>query len=344
MIGAAILLMTLSLSANSWGQAPKPPATAPNPQVPPEPKLHTLTEILQIMEASPLLYDYGSVPDSVAEKDDSSRRPVLRDKQYVKVVNGRPALVEYTITPEVQQQLDLLNESNQAKNYAMSLGFSRKMLELDSTFNYARTLIGDAFYLLEQYDSAIYWLRSSITHNYADYEAHWFLADALLASHDTTGAIRELTLAHVLNVNASLLEQSLTEYRKLKGRTFGEWEFRPHVKLEKKADTVFVRYDAKSEGYALVKAVWAYEPGYSEKMLGRKPDQVSFRMLEEREAVGCDRETDTALNRRLERIERAGYFDEFLLYEIAARRYPEWIPTMPHELIRRIAEYVDKFR
>jgi len=336
---AAMLFATSGLS-----QSPNSPTPRSNPQVQPEPQLHTLSEIFQIMKDSPLLYDYGPVADSIAAKEDSSKRPVLRGKQYVKKVDGRPTLVEFTVTPEVQQQLDLLNESNQAKNYSLSLGFSRKILELDSTYSYARTLIGDAFYLLEQYDSSIYWLKNSIKHNFADYEAHWFLADALLAKNDTTGAIKELTLAHVLNVNASLLQQSLGEYRKLKGRTFDEWDFRPYAKLEKKADTVFARYGANREGYALVKAVWAYEPGYAERMLGRKPDQVSFRMLEEREAVRCARESDSALNKRLAKIERAGYFDEFLLYEIAARRYPEWVPTMPQNLIVRIAEYVDKFR
>ncbi len=338
-----ILVTLLITTAISSAQSPKPvtpPSTPPSAPV----QLHTLSEILQIMKESPLLYDYGLEADSVVANEKQPSRPVLRSRQYVGKVNRQPSLVEYNVTPEVQQQLDLLNESNQAKNYSLSLGFSRKMLDLDSTFNPARTLIGDAFYLMEQYDSALYWLRSSVKHNFADFEAHWFLADALLATHDTVGAIKELTLAHVLNVNAGLLQQSLGEYRKLKGRTFDGEEFRPYVKLEKKADTVFVRYAAHQEGYALVKAVWAYEPGYAERMLGRKPDQVSFRMLEEREAVRCARESDSVIDKRLAKIEKAGYFDEFLLYEIAARRYPEWIPTMPQPLIKRIAEYVDKFR
>ena len=340
----AFLLAAILCAAGSWGQTPEPPAPKGNPQVQPQPQLHTLNEVLKIMTDSRLTYDYGSVPDSIGANQEPPARPVLRSKQYVKKVNGRPSLVEFTVTPEVQQQLNLINESNLARNYPFSLDFSRKALDLDSTYDYARTLIGDAFYLLEQYDSAIYWLKSSIKHNFADYEAHWFLADALLAKNDTAGALKELTLAHVLNVNASLLRQSLGEYRKLKGRTFDEREFRPYVKIEKKADTVFVRYNAEGEGYALVKAVWAYEPGYAERMLGRKPDQVGFRMLEEREAVLCARETDSALNQHLAKIEKAGYFDEFLLYEIAAPQFPEWVPTMPKDLIVRIAEYVDRFR
>ena len=335
---AIFALLTPALIAQPLQQ---PSAKGPTPS---QPQLHSLVEILQIMKDSKLLYDYGPVADSIAAKQEAPKRPVLRSRQHVQKVNGRPTLVEYTVTPEVQQQLDFLNEANLAKNYTLSLSFSRKMLDLDSAFQPARTLIGDAFYLLQEYDSAIVWLRDAIKHNFADYEAHWFLADALLAKADTAGAMRELTLAHVLNVNASLLEQSLGEYRKLKGREFLSWEFRPYVDLRLTADTVFARYNARGEGYALVKAVWQYEPGYAEKMLGRKPDQVSFRMLEEREAVQCARETDSALNKRLTRIENAGYFEEFLLYEIAAKRFPEWIPTMPRDLIDRIADYVDKFR
>lgn len=340
------LCVLLFAAGHGWTQTPASPKKQPpsQPPSPPQQQLHTLAEIIQIMKDSKLLYDFGAIPDSVASEKNEQRRPVLRSRQHIQKVNGRPTLVEYTVTPEVQQQLDLLNESNLAKNYSLSLGFSRKMVELDSSFNPARTLIGDAFYLLQEYDSAIYWLRESTKHNFADYEAHWFLADAMLAKHDTAGAMRELTLAHVLNVNANLLTQSLGDYRKLKGRELSEWEFRPYVSIHQTGDTVFARYSARGEGYALVKAVWQYEPGYAEKMLGRKPDQVSFRMLEEREAVQCARETDSLLNKKLIKIERAGYFEEFLLYEIAAKRFPEWIPTLPRNIINRIVEYVDKFR
>jgi tetratricopeptide (TPR) repeat protein len=340
--------ITLMFAFTASAQTPAPASTqvtAPKPKdtTTAQTRLHTYDEFMVIIKNSQLSYDYGEVDDSVAAKRPDTTRPVLGNRLRIRKIKGVPELVPYTESPQIKEQLELLNQSNFAKNYRMSLGFSEKMLQLDTNYNPARTMIGDAYYLLEMYDSSIYWLRSSIKHNYPAYEAHWFLADALLRKGDSAEAMKELTIAHVLNVNSGLLRESLKDYRKGFKRPMEEWGVRPYFTLSKKADTVYVRYSKGWEGYAIAKAVWRYEPGYAESQLGHKPDGATFRMFEEREALFAAQSKNEDLQKRMSVISRAGYIDEFLLYEMAAPHFPNWIVTMPKSIILRLAEYVDKF-
>jgi tetratricopeptide (TPR) repeat protein len=350
-----LLVFLLIGSSQSFGQKGDsiPPSRGRKPTTPWLPKKDTakrerhknqLDELIKVMEASKLTYDYQSVPDSVFANKPAPQFLVLNNKLHVVTENGVRKLVEYPQSDGVKQYLDEINKSNKAKNYQSTLENSRALLEFDSTFGYARTLIGDAFFLLQEYDSAIAWFKKSIKFNYADFQAHWYLADAYLRKNDSNMAVKELTIAHLLNINDGQIRISLIKFRKELKRPMNEKIIVPLYEITKQADTVTIRYPKRWEGYALAKAVWAYEPGYAQAKLGKVPDTAKFRMLEEMEAMVCEASTDSTIIPRLNQIINEHFFQEFMLYEIAGPRYPEWIATLPENQILRLADYIDLYR
>jgi tetratricopeptide (TPR) repeat protein len=138
----------------------------------------------------------------------------------------------------------------------------------DTTYFFALTLIGDCFYNLGDYENAIFYFDKAMARNFIDYDAHWFKADALKNLGDMDGALREITIAHLLNVNHESLNMVLRRYREIIGRPWKEMNFEPWYELEISGDSVFVKADPGWLGYASVKALWKYEPGYAESMIG----------------------------------------------------------------------------
>jgi hypothetical protein len=107
-------------------------------------------------------------------------------------------------------------------------------------------------------------------------------------------------------------------------------------------DTVYVTADVDWIGYAMVKAVWKYEPKYAIKMLGFDPTGSTYVMQEEREGVIAALTTNKKLG-FLSPVIDQGYLDDFIMYDIVAPRYPQEIAILSKEQILRLVGYVDKF-
>ena len=93
-------------------------------------------------------------------------------------------------------------------------------------------------------------------------------------------------------------------------------------------------------GYVLVKALWKYEPGYSEKMFGPGYEYQLVCFLEEKEAIG----SLLAHNKKIGYIEQIiddGFINEFILYEIVLKKSPNTLLPLQRDLFMRVVNYVD---
>lgn len=78
-------------------------------------------------------------------------------------------------------------------------------------------------------------------------------------------------------------------------------------------------------------------------MLDRPRESLAVVWAEEKEAIMMLLMNKDRFPRITEIVDR-GFFQEFVLYEITARKHPSVLASLPRENFIRIAEYVDTFR
>jgi tetratricopeptide (TPR) repeat protein len=203
-------------------------------------------------------------------------------------------------------------------------------------------MIGDTYYNMGQYENAKTFLLQSIEKNFISYQAHWFLSDTYYKIGDIDSALKEITIAHLLNVNNQGIQKGIRYYRTKLQRPWKEWTFDPQYNLSKDGDKVTIKASEEWLGYALVKALWAYEPGYVESMLGEPRGTRMVVWPEEQEAVVVLMAANNKF-KNIEEVFEKGYFTEFITYEMLGKKYPDALVLMPREAFMRIVEYVNAF-
>jgi tetratricopeptide (TPR) repeat protein len=302
--------------------------------------IHEPRELLQIAEKSSVLYLIELLPEDTLLEEEGLT--VLPPDYYRDTSGGDITLMKYETSDPVEALLATAEGAFGAKDYQSALKLYREMLKLDPQYYCVLTLIGDAWYMMEEYDSAVVAFQRAIEYNYINYQSHWFLADTYWKLGEKEKAVKELTIAHVLNRNHSTLKEVLMERREDIGRPWKDWEFKPQYILEKIGDSVRVAAKESWLGYALAKALWKYEPGYRQKMSQDASNSSQWSTLEEKEALfQCMAFPEQ--HETLMRILNSGYASEFLYYEIMATRYPATVLMMPEPVSDRLIEYINTF-
>jgi tetratricopeptide (TPR) repeat protein len=337
---AAALTAPGPVSARHKEKKVKPGKMEEAPAEGSKPSLHTPDEIYKIMEKSSLTYEIDikeSLPPPAAE---SPR--VLSSELLLTQQGDDLQLVAMTPSAGAREALDAAEQAFEKKEYASAIEGYRKVLEIDPSFVHALTLLGDVYYSRAEYDQAAESFQKAIDRNFADYDAHWFLADTEWKLGNKAQAIEEITIAHLLNVNHEKLKQALLRLRDEIGRPWKDWDYSPRFTLSRDGGKIKVVAQEGWIGYALVKAVWAYEPGYAESAAGPDYGKNAMTDQEEKEALLAVL-NDPKSPQQLSRIVDDGYVNEFLYYEVLARGHPAAIVLLPRELFMRVVHYVDTY-
>ena len=313
-------------------------ANSASTQTEKSPKLHTPAEIMKIMEASKITYEIGDNPTIVP----SDSPAVLSNQMYLQEKEHGYSLLMLSLSDKAQPLFDHAEEAFKAGNFSKAITLYNQVLAVQPDYFYAMTLIGDAFFSMGKFDSAKICFLRSIESNFADYNAHWFLADTYKKLGDNESALREITIAHLLNVNHANLKKGVRFYRERLNRPWKEWAFEPAYNLSKEGNKVVIKTTAEWMGYAMVKAVWAYEPGYAQSMLGEQENNQVIVWPEEKEAIMCALVSNDKLKDVNEIIEKQ-FFTEFILYEVAAKKHPSVLVLLPRDMFMRVVEYVNTF-
>lgn len=301
-------------------------------------RLHSPDEILKIMEESELSYVIGELTDSILEIDSPI---VLHNQYFILTHNDTNSLDEYIMSEQTTKLLQIGDKEFANKNFEAALKYYHQMLESQPEYSFALTMIGDAHYSIGNYDSAKVYFSRAVDRNFVDYSAHWFLADTYDKMGKLDSALKEISIAHLLNINHSVLKSKLQEYRESANHHWQEWDFNPQYQLSKDGDQIFINTHPDWIAYAMVKAVWEYEPGYAYKT-SNEPDSLLVNWPEEKEAI-VSLLTDTTRNQRIYDIIEEGYFEEFVVYELVSKKHPIFLLLLSEENFWQIFDYVEKY-
>jgi tetratricopeptide (TPR) repeat protein len=311
-------------------------------EVPIDGKVHPPDQQYKLLDNSTLTYIIEGLPDTAL-------LPVLERKlnspyNYVGENDDGRFIGTYQANEEIALIITTEEGALAAEDYDGALRAARDLVEQFPEFHPGMVAVGDCFFLKKEYDSAAVWLNKAIELNPYGYQARWFLGDALWELHDTTGAIRQLARAHILNIYKREIDVSLFDKRLQTGYNPPKWDFPLNYRLNKSGDTVTIRVDSLSVGYAMTKALWKYEPGYKEQMIANmEGGEIEALLVEELEAIMMLM-VDAPRFPRLARIVNDGYAREFALYEIVLLHRPDVAYFLTDEGIDRLVEYLLKYR
>lgn len=328
------LLLTLAIAACLSGLAQDAP------------KLHTPAEILKILTESKVQYELGVLEKPLPVKDRAQK--LNYNNVYRKKTPDGFSTVKYTLTKELEEEERKAEEAFQKSNYEEARKHYLAVLAIDSSYYTVATYIGQTYGIEKNWEKAIEWYEKVIRSNYIDYMAHWFLADAYIEVNRKEEALKEIVIAHILNRNNPRITLSLNLIMKENGLLMDDWAFNPQYTVTKTGDNkVNIQYGEGWLPYALTKAVWAHEPGYSQAM-GYEENSF-FREPEEKEAlIGMLMSDDpkTAALPEIIALQKAVADDqpnrlqEYIFYEILLPNHPVVAFQLPDAFIDNIADYI----
>lgn len=311
-------------------------------------KIHSPQEIVSIMEKSSIAYEFNMLEEEIPAPDRSDN--VVLHNLYREERNGELFTFSYKISPQGAPLLEAAEKAFGQKDFAQARSHYEQVLKTDPDFHKVRTYIGQIYGIEGDFKKAIKWYEGAIEKNFIDYMAHWFLADAFLKSRKVDKAVEHITIAYILNRNNPRIRTSLDNIYKEKGLSRDDWHFNPQIKIDSTGEqSVAVYFHPDWLGYALVKALWRYEPGYAESM-GSGKDEF-FSMLQEREALaslitGIDEEKIKDYPELVAMVTalKMDMGEEYIIFEILLPQYPHAANQLPEEMIGRISKYVLKVR
>lgn len=311
-------------------------------------ELHTPAEMMKIMEDSKLSYSLMTLTEKKSCPDRSDN--VLNHNYYRVMEDSVMVTRSFSLKPDAEPWYEKAEAHFAAKAFDSARFCYEKVLEVDPAFTKAMTYVAQMYGILGNLDQSAEWYRRAIQANYIDYLAHWMIADIYTMQDRIPEAVDEITIASVLNRNNPRLRKKqfeIYEKAKLSGE---DWCFNPQMELSWDEDKITIGFDEAWIGYALPKAVWAFEPGYR-KSMGEGDSE--FSMLEEREClynllIAMDNAKIKTKNypdlAMLKKTVDAGFFSEYILYEILLPQYPMTANQLPEEVILGIKDYVIRLR
>lgn len=313
-------------------------------------EIHTPTQILKILNDSKIGYQMGTFDKKIECKDYSDK---LNDNNYYRLVKDSVIRTYgYSLNDKMKSLYGKAESFFAIHNLDSALRYYELILEEDSTLFQVMTYIGQVYEEKKDRDNAIKWYKRAISKNYIDYMAHWFLADMYYLTNNIEKAVDEITIAQILNRNNPRIKKSVAAIYSQAKRDTTDWCFNPQVEITKISDTkVKVAYSSVEWSmYATTKALWLYEPGYSEAM-GVKQGQYST--IEDKEAlislvIGMENpkikiQEDTQL-RVLKEAAKNKNLDNYILYDIVLPKAPFLVYQLHEGAIIDIKNYILNFR
>ncbi len=312
-------------------------------------KIHTPAEILKIMADSKVSYGIEMLKTKVESKDRSENinpHDCYR-VQTDSVIETRTFKPNAEATPLFDNAETFFGSGD----FDLALKFYNQALEADTSLYYIMTYIGQIYEHKRDFENVKAWYLKAINHNYIDYMAHWFLADAYFATGDLNNAVDEITIARILNRNNPRIKDAMNRIYKKAKLNSSDWSFTPQMNLIKESDTsIKIMMNDKWIGYAMPKALWLYEPGYKASM---GVHEGVYSTLEDKECLvdllvslansGKNYTNDPQLS-VLKKATDQGYFHEYLMYEVVLPDKPFVAFQLPRESIEKIKDYILKVR
>lgn len=308
--------------------------------------LHTPKEIMDILEKSTLAYQINKLETPIPLQDQTYN---LNNSDFYRVKEGTSLVTKSVeLTEEALELKKKAEAAFRAKKYTEAREFYLQIKKLHPEYSKITTYIGQTYSLEGDIKKSIQLYKEAIKQNPIDYLGHWFLARSYAYNEDFEKALDEYIIAQILNRNHKLITRELQGVMSLFKKNYEDWSFNPQYKLTSTdSQNVKIFYGgADWITYALVKAVWAYEPGYRASMGLGPNEEVSI--LEEKEALASFyilNMDNKKLNKQpffkaLDKAFKNQQFDEFILYEILLVKIPFIAYQLPDEMMANLRKYI----
>jgi len=310
-------------------------------------KIHSPAEIFSIMEKSPVSYSLGTLKEEILAPDRSENlnyNDFYREKDGDAIISKK-----YHLNEEVEADFEKAEKYFQNNEPALARGMYQQALSKDSTCYKAITYIGQTYEMEKNHLKALEWYQKAIDKNYIDYMSHWFIADVYSILGEKDKAVEEITIAWILNRNNPRIQKAVKQIYDLKKIKNPTWTFTPQIKIDSVGENkVNIEFQTEWMGYAMVKAIWLYEPDYRESM-GFK--EGTLNTLQEKEAIVCLlsglKKKQLKKHPELKMLRKAldeKMIDEYIFFEIYLPEYPFIASQLTENFILSIKDYVVKIR
>ncbi|MCJ7760707.1 tetratricopeptide repeat protein, partial [Candidatus Bathyarchaeota archaeon] len=176
-------------------------------------KPHRFDEIMKIVEKSRICYqfhDTDEVYSEIIDKDAKNDRALLPESYALRIkkdgsrtlIVDRPSSLLATEYGQAQRAIKSGDFDNAIKIY-------KEAIRLEPDYYKTYTLLGNVFFMKEDYVNAEKNLLKAISLNELDYQAYFFLGDTYFWLGDHERAKRYLTIAFMFNKNNSLIRMGL---------------------------------------------------------------------------------------------------------------------------------------
>lgn len=307
-------------------------------------KIRTLNEILTIIEKSEIEYDLYEMivkayPENYTDK-------LNRNDVYQIESSGVRIAFKYRLKKESKSFIKEADKCYKKGEALKAREFYEKALKFQFELYNIIVCIGQTYDLEKDYDSAIKYYREAVEKNYIDYKAHWLLAEGLARTEKKDEAVKEITIAHILNRNDPYVKTSLEKIYSRNKLNYADWKFNPQVEFNSdKIKYIRIQLDPEWSGYALCNAVWEFEPGYKEKM---EEEYEDVSLIKEKECIYCLNEF-LSQNKKyiklpslkaLKKANELGRINDFIYYEVYLPQYPSDIYKFSEADVQNLVDYV----
>ncbi len=321
-------------------------------------RLHMPDEVIRLMEKSKITYVFDTLQTLKFESITFPNIGQKTKRLYRIDTENEIRLDEEKNIKYNKKELKYLKKGNKLvkkKKIEKARKFYLMAYDLQPSDIRISNKIGQTYFDLKEYDTAIHWFQKSINFNFIDTEARIQLAESYIAINEHQKAVKEITLAHIFNRNDDdIIHQLRNIYAQSEYKYF-EISFHPRFELFQTANKdINILYGHSIwAAYAAVKALWLYEPNYATEM--NKISNQSHQMIMEKEAVlnalitydnleEKDKEKKFPLLHLLSDISLKGQIDNFILYEIISKEDPLSLLLLSKEKIEALSQYIIQYR
>ncbi|MFK7799242.1 MAG: hypothetical protein AB8E82_17465 [Aureispira sp.] len=306
--------------------------------------IHSPAELLEILEKSTHNYQLNQLEEPI-EFDD---RVAINSNTFYRQKEGDGLIaVEVKLGKKAKVLKEEAEELFQEKEYEQARLLYDELLQMHPEYTKLLVYIGQTYHLEGAVEKAIPFYTKAVEQNFIDYMGHWFLGRAMWDIGKVDDCLASYMVAHLLNRNHPLLTKELVKVLAVNGLDYDDWRFVPQIELEREDSiNINVTYADGWMGYALAKAVWAFEPSHSEKM-GEVFGAPS--MLQEKEALIAFYLTYEIGDKKLSKKSFVKAFkyavdnrqvEAFILYEIFLVQAPSIAYQLSLDNFMSLSEYV----
>jgi len=313
--------------------------------------LHTPTEVQNIIGKSQRVYVF----DTLINTPKAEIHPIItKESQFsIKLQENSVDLPTFKLARKERKKLKKANND-------FATGKLQKALEnYIKIYNSTQAIVlhprlAYCYEKLGQLEQALLYYNKIVPTAQSDADIHYTIARINYELSNKETALHHIHLAHLFDRNNSAYLDAMIQYYNDKGAQYHKWTFDPIYQLEASTDSSHIHIKSQAspwEAYAACKAIWVFEPGYKKQM--KFLSSVDVSIIEEKECLlnalinfenMVDSKDQYPLLTVLKKALSEKRIDDYILYEISARKYPSIIRQLSAKRLEQLVDYIVTYR